>query len=227
MRTWRAIVVGLAAVTLGLMVLTALNPEWGPGWLRGSDLRLARPGFHPWPWEPATPGPFSRLGIQVASLLGQFAVVMIVAFGWPGPVRRMADVFRLGPLAWARFLAVGALLAVALAGVGMLSVLSVHTFPLPFLLGGILFVAALLGVVSLTLYGGRSLLVRARWAGGSPIWSLALGTLLVFGLSRLPSYLGIAALAVIWLTGAGAALVTRFGTGGAWSLAPLSEDRLE
>ncbi|MEW6568735.1 MAG: hypothetical protein AB1449_11335 [Chloroflexota bacterium] len=226
MKVWRTTVVVVILASVGLMVLAALRPDWGPAWQRWSGLRLMRPGFHPWPWAPGSAGPIGRLGVQVAGLLAQVLVGVVVAFAWPGPVRRMSDAFAGKRSAWLRFLAIGALLAVALITVSLLAVLSVHTFPLPFVLGAVFFVAALGGVVSLTFRAGRELLTRAGWAGGSPIWSLALGTLIVFALTRIP-YLGIAVLIIVWLTGAGAAIATRFGSGEAWSLAPLSEDRLE
>jgi uncharacterized membrane protein len=96
----------------------------------------------------------------------------------------------------------------------------------PFLLLGILFLAALVGVVAIEFELGRELLARAGWYADRPLLALALGTLLIFSLTRLP-LLGWLTLVVVWLTGAGTSVVTRFGSGRPWTLRPLVEDTNE
>jgi hypothetical protein len=96
-------------------------------------------------------------------------------------------------------------------------------FPLPIVLLFGFFLSALCGVVALEFEIGRDLLRRAGWSGASPLAALALGCLLVFAASRIP-FLGPLFLALVWLTGAGVVLATRFGSGGRWSLSPLQEE---
>jgi xanthosine utilization system XapX-like protein len=55
---------------------------------------------------------------------------------------------------------------------------------------------------------------------------LLVGTTLLYALTRLP-YVAPAAMVVIGLTGAGAALSTRFGGRRLWTLDPLLEDSAE
>jgi hypothetical protein len=93
---------------------------------------------------------------------------------------------------------------------------------LPFVLAGVLFLAALAGAEALALGLGRGLLRRAAWSGGSPLMALLVGTTLLYALTRLP-YAAPVVMALLALTGAGAALSTRFGGRRTWTLDPLRE----
>ena len=86
--------------------------------------------------------------------------------------------------------------------------------------------AALVGVVAIEFELGREMLTRAGWYAERPLLALALGTLLIFALTRLP-ILGWLTLIGAWLTGAGVSVVTRFGSGRSWTLRPLVEDVAE
>lgn len=220
MTRWRWLVsFAVAAATL-LLVFSALAFEARPPF---------SPGPHPQAGSPrwverleARSGP-ERLGAALAGAVSQYLVGLLVLFVVPRRVRHLAQAMASGGRRLARYLLLGGLLAALLAAVGLLSVLAVHTFPLPFLLGAAFFLAALLGAVALAYQLGRELLTRAGWATGSPLAHLALGTWLLFALSQVPYY-GWLVVALVWLTGAGAAVATRFGSGRPWTLTPLLEE---
>jgi hypothetical protein len=178
-------------------------------------------------WAP--PGGLFRMDVNpyvetLAGLVSQYLVGVLVVVAAPRLVRRLANVLSGGSRTLARFLLTGILFAAALSAVALLSGFYVHTFLLPILLLFAFFMAALGGAVAMAYALGRGMLERAAWGGTSPLLSLGLGTLLIFAGTRIP-YLGPFVLALVWLTGVGAALATRFGRGGQWSLAPLLEDR--
>lgn len=114
-------------------------------------------------------------------------------------------------------------MVIVLGAVGLLSILAVHTMPLPFILLGILFLASIFGVTILAYRLGSAMLNRAGWTSRSPMTSLALGTLILFALTNVP-YLGSLFLILVLLTGAGTSIATRFGSGRSWNLLPLMED---
>ncbi len=177
-------------------------------------------------WAP--PGGLFRMDVNpyaetLAGLVSQYLVGVLVIVAVPRVVRRLADSLSGGTRTLARFLLTGILLAAVLGAVALLSGFYVHTFLLPILLLFAFFTAALGGTVALAYALGRGMFQRAAWGGASPLLSLGLGTLIIFAGTRIP-YLGPFVLALVWLTGVGAALVTRFGRGGQWSLAPLLED---
>lgn len=159
----------------------------------------------------------------IGGLLSQSLAGVLLLYVAPSRLRRLADAFSPGLVPPLRFLVVGGVLAVALGAVAALASFYVYTFPVPFLLIGVFLVAAMVGGVALAFAFGRGLLRRAGWAGGSPILALVLGTLLLYALTRIP-YLAGATVVLIGLTGAGAALSTRFGGRAAWSLEPLQEE---
>jgi hypothetical protein len=206
-----------------LIVASALLFEWGPLWQAWRGPLAMRP-VGTWLTEaPAPLEPLQRVGLQSAGLVSQFLLAVLVAYAVPRHVRRIADSLTRGSWAAARFLAIGALLAVGLTVMGLLAALSEHTFPLTFVLAVAFFLAAVAGVVALAYQVGRVLLARAGWAARSPLAGLALGTLILYALTRVP-YFGLVVLIVLSLTGAGAALSTRFGSRERWSLSPLVEE---
>jgi hypothetical protein len=167
--------------------------------------------------------PAGRILAQLGALLAQFVVALILLYLIPARIRGMAHSMTLGPRRVVRNLVTGLALAICLAAVGVLSVLSLHMFPLPFILLGLLFASALMGAAAITLAVGRGLLRRAAWYGDRPIRALALGTLIVSALAVVP-FAGDLFLALTLITGAGVAVATHFGTGSSWTLDPLAED---
>ena len=226
MNKWRVIVVAAIIASIVLIVASAFPFErpwtWEPWmWQMGG-----RPGFEAW-WSPRfeAPSMATSLAALAGSLLTNFLVGAIVLFAVPSRMRLMAGALGKGGVQLLRYLAAGASLVIAMAAVGLLAALSIHTFPLLFILLGLLFLVALAGVVAISFELGRTLLKNAGWYEQRPLAALAIGTLIVLALTRIP-FLGWPVLAVMWLTGAGVTVATQFGSGRPWSLAPLVEEDL-
>jgi hypothetical protein len=115
------------------------------------------------------------------------------------------------------------LIGILVLVVGISSALMIGTFPLTILLIGILFVSGLMGLVALAFALGRSLLRRAGWQHGSPIYALLLGLLIIIALSRIP-VLGALIFLFFASLGLGAMILSHFGSGETWTLKPLSEE---
>lgn len=222
MTRWRGIVVGCAAASLAAIV--AAGMPWAQSWIwpRHPGAFSGRADGLPWGPGMAPPVVEGVAGMFIA-LLAQYLLGVVVLFLIPGRVRAMAGTLRTGGRRLARVFLIGLSAVVLIAAIGLLAVLSVQMFPLPFLLLGLLFMAALGGVVAIEFELGRELLARAGWYGDRPLLALALGTLLAFALANLP-LVGWPALGGLWLTGAGAAVASRFGSGRTWSLHALVED---
>ena len=189
----------------------------------------------PWSWHPfdlprpmrlhwrlgrlAEAGVARRLLLRLAALITNYLIGVVVLFLAPKRVRLLAKISGAGvrPLAWAWLVGLlGTLLVGALAGLAALGAL---TFPIGLLLGALYFVAGWLGLVALAYRLGADFLGRAQWGGG-PLAGLALGTLILFAIFRIP-LLGLVFFALVWLTAVGMAMVTRLGSGRRWSLDPL------
>ncbi len=216
-RPW--LVVGLAVVSIAMILTSELVFQWGNWWLReGVFPRAVRSGgLHLGAAEAG------GLGLHAARLAGQYLLGVLVLFAAPRPVRRMADLLDRGGREMLRFLALGLMVALLLGAVGVAAVLSMHTFPLPFLLVGVFFLIALVGTVGLTYALGRAAL---RWGGlsdRSPLLSYGLGTLLLYAFTQVP-FLGPLVLLAAWSIGVGVDIATRFGSGKPWTLAPLVEE---
>ncbi len=213
------LVIGLAVVAVGLILVSELAFDWGSWWLgEGAFPRAVRTGG-----LRLGAGEAGGLGLHLARLIGQYLVGVLVLFAAPRPVRRMADLLERGGRLMLRFLAIGLLVAVLLAAVGVAAALSMHTFPLPFLLVGVFFLIALGGAAGLTYALGRATL---RWGGltdRSPLLSYGLGALLLYALTQVP-FLGPLVLLAAWSIGVGVVIATRFGSGKPWTLAPLVEE---
>jgi len=224
MNRWRAIIV--AAILVAMLVIIASTLLFDQPLLR-----------RPWVAPKVVKSEYwsRRLSISqdasvradlaalLAILVSQFLVGVLTLYAVPDRVKFMAEALAIGGRRLLRYLAIGALMTIVLAAVGVLSVLTIHTFPLPFILVVIFFLAALVGTVALAYQLGRSLLHKAGWSRGSPLASLALGTMLIFGVTRIP-FLGGISLIIVWLIGAGVAIDTHFGSGKTWSLKPLMEE---
>jgi predicted membrane channel-forming protein YqfA (hemolysin III family) len=159
----------------------------------------------------------------VANLVTIFLFGVLILYLAPDRVRHMAQESSTGWKRVLRFFAVGVLVIIILGAVGLLSLLTVQTMPLPIILGMVFLLSALGGMVTLAYQLGKALLTRAEWSGRSPLLSLALGTLILFALTNVP-YIGGVLLILILLTGAGLSITTRFGSGKPWNLLPLMED---
>lgn len=221
MKVWRVVVVVAVAAALAVILATA--------WLQATGrLRL--------PWPMMAPQIGARFGFfgahrlaaagpyveAAAGLLLQFLLGTLILYFMPERMRRLTDAVAGGWRAVVRYLAIGLLLALGLGAVALLSAFYVHTAMLPFVLAGVLILAALAGAEALALALGRGLLRRAGWSGGSPLVALLVGTTLLYPVTRLP-YAAFGVMALLGLTGAGAALSTRFGGRRTWTLDPLRE----
>ncbi len=220
MRVWRGVVVVSVLAALAVVLATAYLEAEG-------RLRL--------PWPMMAPQIGTRLGFlaaprlaaagpyveATAGLLLQFLIGALILYIMPERMRRLTDALAGGrPIV--RSLGIGLLLVFGLGAVAFLSAFYIHTAMLPFVLAGVLFLAALAGAEALALGLGRGLLRRAAWSGGSPLVALLVGTTLLYALTRLP-YAAPVVMALLALTGAGAALSTRFGGRRTWTLDPLRE----
>jgi len=216
-KPWLVLV--LACTSVGLIVIAELAFQW-------DDWRVWRGAF---PRAVDTGGlglvraDVGGLGLHLARLLGQYLLGVLVLFAAPRPVRRMADLLESGGRQMLRYLAIGLLIAVLIAAVAVAAVLSMHTFPVPFLMVGVFFLIAIGGTVGLTYALGRAAL---RWGGvtdRTPLLSYALGALLLYALTQVP-FLGPVVLMASWSIGVGVVIATRFGSGRPWTLAPLVEE---
>ncbi len=223
MKGWRALV--FLSLAAAILLIAFADPSWIIMW-PGADARsalISRQGD--WPVRNALlqseAGPvLAHLG----GLLVQYIAGALILYLIPARMRGMAATFTAGWRALLHNLSAGLMLTILLIAVGFLSLLSPHTFPLPFIVLGVYFLTALTGAVAFTYQIGRSLLEKAGWLAGGPLAAFALGTVLLYTLTRLP-YVGGIFLVLLWMAGAGAALTTRFGSGRAWTLEPLSESQ--
>ena len=224
MNRWRLIVA--ASVVAALVVIALASLPWAQ-----SMTWPPRPVLTGWhsevaAWRAGAPAPIEGLAAEGVGLLANFLLAVVMVFVLPRRVRRMAESLRPGGRRLARIFLIGLACAVLAAAVSILAAFSVQMLPVPILLLGMLFLASLVGVVAIEFELGRELLTRASWYAERPLLALALGTLLIFALTRLP-ILGWLALAGAWLTGTGVAVVTRIGSGRSWTLRPLVEDTNE
>lgn len=227
MNRWRVLVcviVILAVLVIGLLgILPARQTFFGPRLFRGPNaaglpaLRGELPG------PPLVIQPAARIVGHLATLLAQFVIGLVLLYLVPRHIQFMAKAVSSGARRLLRDLALGFALVILLGVVGLLSALSLRTFPLPFIVLGLLFIVASVGVVAIALAMGRGLLQRAGWYRQRPLLGLALGTLIVSAVALIP-ILGDIVLGLILLTGAGVAVATHFGTGSPWTLNALVED---
>lgn len=224
MNRWRILVLLVAILAFAAILASSFLPTrgllFGPRPFAGPD----GSAIHGWNSAvlPALQ-PAGRVLAQLGVLLAQFVVALILLYLIPDRIQVMTHSLTLGPQTVFRHLATGVALVACLAAVGSLSVLSLHMFPLPFILLGLLFASALMGAAAITLCVGRGLLRRAEWYGNRPVRALALGTLIVSAVAVIP-VAGDLILALTLISGAGVAVATRFGTGRTWTLDSLVED---
>jgi hypothetical protein len=221
---WRVVIcliVILVVVVIGLSGLFPEQPTFsGPRFLRGSDQPDLRGGI---PLPDLAVRPAIRMLGHIGTLLAQFVLGMVLVYLLPRHIQYMAKAVSMGWTKLLRDLALGLAIVILLAAVGLLSALSLRTFPLPFIVLGLLFIVASAGMVGIALAVGRGLLERAGWYRQRPLLALALGTVIISTFGLIPVF-GDIVLALVLLTGAGVAVATHFGTGSPWTLNSLVED---
>jgi hypothetical protein len=207
-------------LTVILIVVSELAFDWGGWWDREMIFPNAvRPG-HWWRLGPHEAG---GLGLQFIRLAGEYLLGLLVLFVAPRLIKRTADPLEAAGWPLLRYLVIGLLIGVVIAGVALASAFSMHTFVMPFLLVGLFFLVGAAGMVGLTYALGHSLIRWGGWSAASPLVSLGVGTLLVYALRQIP-FLGPVVLVCAWSIGVGSIMATRFGSGRPWSLAPLTEE---
>jgi len=216
----RLISIGLLVLSLGVLLLTswmgeafAAEPAWQSRLVDHGRWQLA--GFE-------NRGPLENLALQVGTLLGQLFAGVLILFIAPQRMRNLSTALTGGLRGWLRLAVIGLLIATTLVSVALLSALTVFTFPLPFIVMGVLFLSALAGSVALAYRVGEALVLGAGWDQVGPIGRLAAGTFVLFGLSRLP-LVGLALIVLAGSIGLGLVATTRFGSGKRWSLEALRE----
>ena len=224
MNRWRIVIVALVILALLSIVLSALF--FDIAWWRRSLASLGAERAPHKAWRLAL---LQDVGVRAnfASLFGNLVTLflfgVLTLYLAPDRVKQMAQEASTGWQQVVRFFAVGVLIIIFLSALGLLSLLTVQTMPLPIILGVVFLLSALGGMVALAYQLGKALLTQAEWSGGSPLLSLGLGTLILFALTNVP-YFGGVLLILILLTGAGLSITTRFGSGKSWTLDPLMED---
>lgn len=211
------IVLCLAVIVLSSFATDQLTTALGH--IRGQGVfghlgRGAFGRFGPFGWHLAG---WRGIASALASYTFLFLAGLLALFAFPRQLRLMRDAFGRGAGEGFRLLGIGTLGALGLVSMTVLGAFAFVAFPLPFLLLAGLLLAAWGGMVGLTLALGRGIGRRAGLERSSPVFDLALGTLIVFTLGRIP----IAGWIIVALLGAialGVVIATRSGVGGAWSL---------
>jgi|Deesub1362A_J573_1020465.scaffolds.fasta_scaffold01491_8 hypothetical protein len=219
MNTWRVAVVLSVVLAVAVIVGAELFSDAPWRWHPFDLPRALR--FHGRLGRLAEAGVAKRIALRFAALITHYLIGVLVLFLIPRRVRLLAQVATAGgkPLAWSWL--VGLLGTILVGSLAALAALGALTFPVGLLLAGLYFLAGWVGLVALTYCFGRGLLRRARW-GSNPLVGLALGTLILFALFRLPM-VGLGFFGLVWLAAVGMALITRLGSGRRWTLEPLLE----
>jgi hypothetical protein len=135
----------------------------------------------------------------------------------------MEQALSASPGSLVRLVALGLLASLFLVVLSLSSALTMGTFPLVILLGGILFFSSFFGYIALSYTLGHALLSKAAWEHLSPVYSFLTGLLVLFAFGQIP-YVGLILGALFFMIGIGVVIVTRFGSGYSWNLGPLLED---
>ena len=176
-------------------------------------------------------GPFGRhlAGWRgLASALGAYCFLylagLLTLLALPQRLSRVRNAFGSSPRTWLRLFGIGALAILLMVLLVALGLFTFALFPLPLVLVTALVLAAWAGVVGLALALGGGLRRTAGLAAAPTMLDFALGLLLVFALGRIP-YAGWVIVTLIAALALGAVVMTRFGTGGVWSLAELDSGK--
>jgi hypothetical protein len=181
-----------------------LSFEGAPLWMR-----LGPFGAHAGGWQ----GILSA----VASWVYLYLTSALLLALFPRRMRLIAQAIQSGGLAaQLRLFLIGFLATLASALLVLLARFASVWFVLVIILTGAVFVLSFLGIIGISLMVGRG--VR-RWAkfGPSPWGELALGSLILFALGRIP-VAGWICIGIIAAWGLGAVLATHLGSGEVWSL---------
>jgi hypothetical protein len=223
---------GLVVAAVAVVIVSSLvagqlesGPEPGPLRILG-PLGFLFGGFGRGPFGRF--GPFGRhlAGWRgLASALGAYCFLylggVLTLLALPRRLRVVRDAFGSSRRNWLRLFGIGALAMLLTVLLVALGLFTFALFPLPLVLVTALILAAWAGVVGLALALGGGVRRAAGVAAASPMLDFALGLLLVFALGRIP-FAGWVFVTLIGALALGAVVITRFGTGGAWSLAELS-----
>jgi hypothetical protein len=224
MTIWRVVVVVVIGLcSLSLVISAAFfDQAW---WINPfEEAPFPRSPHQTWRDSFQTSGGLrTNIAVILASLVSQFLAGVLLMYIAPLRLRRMANELNRGGTSALKSLAIGILFSVLLVAVALLSIFTLHIFPLPVILFGIAFLSGLVGMTVLAYCLGFFFLQKADWMGQSPLASLALGTLVFFTLIWIP-IVGFAAMVLIWITGIGVVIETRFGSEQTWSLKPFTEE---
>jgi hypothetical protein len=153
-----------------------------------------------------------------ASFCFLYLVSVLALFIFPRRLRHARDVLLSGGEPRLRLLAIGTLAGIAAGLLAVLGAFAFVAFPVSlFLLAGAL-LAVWGGMVAVALALGRGI---TRWVGmraPSPVIDLTMGILIIFTLGRIP-IAGWIFVAILGAVALGVVIDSRFGAGGAWSLA--------
>jgi hypothetical protein len=187
--------------------------ERDPAWFRLDSpllwLRLSPFGAHAEGWQ----GLLSAIASWVYLYLTSALMLALV------PRRVLLITQRLQVGGWraqARLFVIGLLAALASALLALLARYAFVWIALIVLLSGAVLLLVFLGILCISLLAGRAL---RRWAALAPsLWvELAIGSLIVFALGRIP-FAGWILFGIVSAWGLGAVLATHLGSGEAWSL---------
>lgn len=220
MNRWKIAIILLIAAS-GVILVAASQYGWEPWSTYRSLIRSVRPSP---PFEIRPQDERYAMLSGLAAFTTMYLSGILVLFAIPARVRRMELAFHAPTRGLIRLVALGLLAGLLMAVVGLSSALTWSTFPMMIFLGSVLFLSAYSGFISLAYSLGRQLLVRAEWGQLSPLFALFVGLLILYGLSQLPLVGDIVKIISITL-GMGAIIATRFGSGKAWNLNPLTEEQ--
>lgn len=182
--------------------------------------------------NPASPDVVRRPSLFIASARGLLAALasyaflffagVLTLFGFPRQLRLVRDSYTRGVNTLLRMLGIGGFGTLVMVLLVMLGLLTIVAFPLSFILLLALILAAWGGLVGLALAVGQFINRRVGLKASSPLLDLAFGALVLYTFVRIP-FAGTILLVLLTMWALGAVLLTRFGLGGAWSLAAFNQ----
>ncbi len=222
------IIICIAVIAASALAQAHLAAAFGP--FRFGNLPRLFGSFAPrlldrgGPPRPASPLMASWRGIAAAAASYAFLFLsgLLALFVFPRQLRTIRDSYRHGASGLLTMLGIGLLSALAFACLTVLGVFTFSAFPLPLVVPLAVLLAAWGGLMGLALAVGG---VLDRWAGihrASPVLDLAMGTLALYALARIP-VAGPILFVILSMLALGAVIATRFGAGGLWSLAVFSQ----
>jgi hypothetical protein len=207
--------IGLSVYAANRLPPTVLVPRGRepipfPGTAIGPIVRAAPFGPHPAGWRGVV--------AAVASFCFLYLVSVLVLFIFPRRLRLARDGLMAGRGQVFRLLGIGALAGVAALLLMILGAFAFVASPVSLLLLAGLLLAVWGGMVAVALAIGRGISRRAGVLAPSAVFDLTVGILIVFTLGRVP-VAGWIFLAILGSLALGVVIDSRFGAGGAWSLA--------